>query len=125
MNYEDRVTKEYVENALAGAGPRIVVGSYVGSGAATRTISLGFTPRAVYVCRRDGLTVYPTSSGDECWGGFALTSLPSKTSNGNYTILEITATGFTVYHDGAVAGLGGKGLFANQSGKAYSYLAIG
>lgn len=36
MNFEDRVTKEYIENALAAAGGgncKIVTGTYVGNGA--------------------------------------------------------------------------------------------
>ena len=49
MNYEDRVTKEYIENAIANAGVKMVTGTYTGDGAAERTFSLGFTPRAVIV----------------------------------------------------------------------------
>ena len=41
MNYEDRVTKEYVEGALAGAGVRLLTGTYTGNGANSRTIDLG------------------------------------------------------------------------------------
>ena len=41
MNYEDRVTKEYVENALAGAGVRLLTGTYTGTGSNSRSIDLG------------------------------------------------------------------------------------
>ena len=50
MNYEDRVTKEYVEGLLAGM-PKIVFGSYVGTGEYgaehPTSITFDFTPKVV------------------------------------------------------------------------------
>ena len=84
MNYEDRITKSYLEDALANAGLKIVTGTYVGDGAASRVIELGFTPRAVFVCRGDGQThcaeyFSPTSY---C-GGLALPDNPIVASLGS------------------------------------------
>ena len=53
MNYEDRVTKEYLENAIANAGVKFETGSYVGNGqiGAEHPISLhfSFAPKIVWV----------------------------------------------------------------------------
>ena len=53
MNYEDRVTKEYVENAIA-AKCEVVCGLYVGDDAESQTIDLGFRPKAVLVSSGNG-----------------------------------------------------------------------
>ena len=52
MNYEDRVTKEYIENALA-AKCEVVTGTYVGN-SSTKTVTLGFRPKAVLIAELDG-----------------------------------------------------------------------
>ena len=54
MNYEDRVTKEYIEDALAGKC-RIVTGTYEGDNTDGRMIRLGFTPKLVIVVCNDHL----------------------------------------------------------------------
>ena len=46
MNYEDRVTKEYVEGLLAN-GAKIAYGSYVGDGGTSRTIVFPFPPKLI------------------------------------------------------------------------------
>ena len=60
MNYEDRITKSYLENALANAGVRIATGSYVGDGTYGKnnqtSVTLPFTPKLFMVC--DGNTRY-------------------------------------------------------------------
>ena len=56
MNYEDRVTKEYVEGLLAG-GVKIATGSYVGTGEYGAEhpshLSFPFAPKAVWVYSSD------------------------------------------------------------------------
>lgn len=69
----------------------IAVGSYTGNDESERTISLGFTPKAVYLCREDGATGY----SDKSLGGLALPNLPVKVSSG--AIVEIVANGIKVY----------------------------
>ena len=53
MNYEDRVTKEYVENALANAGLKIATGTYVGTGTCgaehPNSLTFDFVPKLVFV----------------------------------------------------------------------------
>ena len=48
MNYEDRVTKEYVEGLL-GAMPKIAAGSYVGTGEGGATITFPFVPKLLFL----------------------------------------------------------------------------
>ena len=53
MNYEDRVTKEYVENAIANAGPRFQTGTYVGTGTYGKenpmSLHFDFEPMVVFL----------------------------------------------------------------------------
>ena len=48
MNYEDRITKEYVEQQLAGYA-RVIAGTYLGDGTATRRIDLGVPLKAAII----------------------------------------------------------------------------
>ena len=54
MNYEDRVTKQYIEDAIANAGVKFAMGSYVGTGtygSSNRTsITFDFVPKVVMLC---------------------------------------------------------------------------
>ncbi|RHR10488.1 hypothetical protein DWX58_03570 [Pseudoflavonifractor sp. AF19-9AC] len=74
--------------------PVIVTGTYVGNGATSRFIDLGFTPRAVYVCNGHGYTY--SSAGNGYYGGLALQGQP--TTSNSYTILSIVDGGFQVYY---------------------------
>lgn len=55
----------------------IVVGSYKGDGAETRTISMGFTPKAVFLFTTDGYTNYSSTY----YGGLAITGSPVTRGN--------------------------------------------
>ena len=59
MNYEDRVTKSYLEDAIA-AKCEVVFGAYVGNDASEREITLGFRPKAVFF---SGSGQFNTSGG--------------------------------------------------------------
>ena len=50
MNYEDRVTKEYVEGLLSG-GVKIACGGYTGDGVLTKSITFPFEPMLVFIGR--------------------------------------------------------------------------
>ena len=117
MNYEDRVTKEYVENAIAGAGVKLVTGTYAGNNAATRFIDLGFTPKAVLVFTDSGLSATYLSSFPIVYGGLALPDHPSAT--GGAVVLALSTNGFTVYNNSAV-----DYVRSNRSGITYYYIAI-
>ena len=111
MNYEDRVTKSYLEGLI----PRIVSGSYAGDGAETRTISLGFTPKAVFVCNSMGVSY---SSG-YFQGGLAVTGHPVGDSS--RAVLSVVAGGFAVCY----AENGAAHYHTNRVNSVYHYLAIG
>ena len=115
MNFEDRVTKEYVEDALA-AKCEIVVGSYTGDGNATKNIDLGFRPKAVLVIENGGKVGYYSGS-QYTYGGLALPGKPVAIDG--YNALVISSTGFIVYkHSGYDY------IRINLSGSTYYYLAF-
>lgn len=96
MNYEDQVTKSYIENAIADAGAQIVTGTYVGdtptvSGITTHCITLGFRPRA--------LLIVGFGSQGECdftnSAAFVLPGHPCMMIGGVEAV-KITETGFEV-----------------------------
>ena len=84
-------------------------GSYMGDGESSKTISLGFTPRAVLVESIDGIRV----SGGMAYGGLALPDLPVNLTRPS---AEIVSGGFKVYQS-SYAGL-------NYNGAYYCYLAF-
>ncbi len=105
--------------ATASTVPKIAVGSYTGDSAASRSISVGFTPRAVYVCSEEGLAYSQNSSGYS-FGGLAISGKPAQHS-GNIAV-QIIANGFTVYQK-TVSSY--SAIQCNMSGMTYHYLAIG
>lgn len=86
----------------------IVSGYYVGNGEETRTITLGFTPIAVYVVQEYGYTFdgYPSYSPRSVYfyGGLAVTNSPCivppitySSTTFNHDMVTITTNGFIVY----------------------------
>ena len=77
--------------------PKMAIGTYTGSGAASRTISLGFTPKAVLVMTQDG----HTRSSNYIMGGLAVTGSPVKIVNGaeEFTAVTLVSNGFRVYYN--------------------------
>ena len=63
MNYEDRVTKEYVEGLLSG-GAKIATGSYVGTGqygsGHPNELTFDFTPKLVLLFCGVGASIWHT-----------------------------------------------------------------
>ena len=106
MNYEDRVTKEYVESAV-GDGLRLITGTYIGDGAMTRFIDLGVTPKIVCLWR-NGSVQYSESYFT---GGIAFWNQASR-------CIELSGTGFYVGQDSSVR----KG--SNTSESIYYYIAL-
>ena len=119
MNYEDRVTKEYIEDAIAGAGVKIAAGMYAGDGNDSQTISLGFTPKAVYVSYEGTLAAYRSNSDTLYYGGFAVTDHPvvAKNVTGNVTVLEIVSGGFCVHK--------AEKVYLNAKNYVFYYVALG
>ena len=90
-----------------------VLGTYTGDGAESRTISLGFTPKAVLVEDSGGMRV---ANGGSRHGGLALPDAPVL-SAGNNIALQIVTGGFKVgYLPGYVD--------TNTNGNLYRYLAF-
>ena len=90
QNYTDKPTLA-AWNELAQAAesiPQIVTGTYAGNNMDTRTITLGFQPKALLIFRANGCT----SNEKGAWGGLALPGYPVTTDAGNS--IEITSTGF-------------------------------
>ena len=88
----DAAIKAAYDAASAGA-IQIVTGTYDGDGARTRTISLGFTPKLVYVCDTWGKTYESFAY----YGGLAFTGHPIVSQFGD-SVVEIVDGGFQVAH---------------------------
>ena len=91
----------------------VVIGSYTGDGTETRTISLGFTPKAVLVEDASGMRV---ANGGSRHGGLALPNAPVL-SMGDNIALQVVTGGFEV---GCVPGY----VDTNTTDNLYRYLAF-
>ena len=106
---------EKIEAGLAGKA-EVVTGTYTGNGASSRTITLGFQPKALYLCSQGGLAGYLSGYYYVC-GGLALPGHPLvDQGNNNAVAVEITATGFQLYRDSYRQ--------VNENGWVYFYLAL-
>ena len=99
--------------------PKLAAGSYAGDGAASRTIRLGFAPKAVLVVCSDGTT---KASGD-VFGGLAVTGGPVTEEYNSQTVtaLELVSNGFRV----GKQNISYRRSATNDSGKTYHYIAFG
>lgn len=88
-----------------------VKGSYTGNGMTTRTIELGFTPSAVFVCKNDGIL----NDGTTIYGGLAVTGSPVVSSD-SINAVAIAENGFTVARNA--------GVNTNMSVTTYNYVAF-
>ena len=101
----------------------IVFGSYTGNNNDNRTITLSFTPKAVYLCNELGQTY----NNAHHYGGLALEGKPARGSSsvtGAVDLITIVDHGFAV-RNGNVQSGSGTYLSANLSGTTYHYLALG
>ena len=104
---------------LAETVPKLVAGSYTGDGAATQTITLGFTPKVVLVFSRRGYTTAPGLSNIlRYYGGLAVTDGPAI-SGRSITVVAIQTNGFQVTEDAD------NYVEANETDEQYYYLALG
>ena len=88
-------------------------GSYAGNGAASRTISLGFTPKAVLILQ-NGILVNGSAGS---FGALTVTGRTAQRENGS-SVAAVVTNGFTVYQSSD------NDVFLNQSGTTYYYLAL-
>ena len=111
---------------LAAAALKLAVGTYTGDGAASRVISVGFTPKAVLVCTQSGLM----QGSSYVYGGLALTGQPVcyRYKRGmaypeeSYNAVELTAEGFQVCET-KISDYAG--VYCNSVDTTYHYFAIG
>ena len=106
--------------------PKLAAGSYAGDGAASRTIRLGFTPKAVLVITDRGRIQYNYSSSSYyTYGGLAVTGSPATGSYGD-PIVTIQSGGFQVaditMQDSSHVNHYTHG---NHNGQTYHYIALG
>ena len=108
--------------AVASTIPKIVVGSYTGNGAQSRTISVGFTPKAVFVNTSYG-AAYTLHSNHFYYGGLAVQGKPLKWDSSDYpmSFLSIVDGGFSVTFQSAY----GHNSMTNAPDVELYYLAIG
>ena len=127
MNFEDRVTKEYVEGLLAEM-PKLVIGTYTGNGTTadgggvyTQTITLGFRPSVLLIVGIVDGSYSALCSNFVDNAALVLPDIPAIIP-GMVTGAEITAAGFTVkgYYN---AGAWMKPSL-NDAGSTFIYLAL-
>ena len=115
MNYEDRVTKEYVEDAIANAGPKFAMGSYVGTGTHglnNRTsVTFDFVPKMVFV------TVKSTITNKFFFWFTGVTSVQARDANSGMAC-SLTEQTLSWYSNNSAAEQ------YNSSGTIYNWLAI-
>ena len=119
-------TLEELASALSVSleGVKVAVGWYNGGSTgqtASKTISLDFTPKAVLVFHRSGVTSEYTGSQTTIYGGLAVTGAAAS-ENGNDFII-ISNNGFIVKNYGTASA--GTYVRANYNGEQYCYIAIG
>lgn len=103
--------KQYVDEQVGSS--RVVMGTYIGDGAPSQTIQLGFTPKAVLVCQNGILSRGYQNHYAE---GLALDGYPA--AEGNSNVVSVVEGGFQVF-DGTKANYNGRTNVASQK---YYYL---
>lgn len=119
-----------IANLAATLEGKIVTGTYTGNGAASRTISLGFKPKMVFltgIVANYGIPYIAQDSGDNMHFATITPDYPFKFTYSGKTInvAEIVSDGFKVYSGGSIDYSGGAWTSnANDKNKIYSYIAI-
>lgn len=101
-----------IANLTASLEGKIITGTYTGNGAASRTISLGFTPKFVLLLAGADLG----DSNDSWFGGLAVTNSDSYKAFTKTPTVTLVANGFAVYYDLNAS------IFTNQRNVTYNYI---
>ena len=110
----------------AAAIPSILTGTYTGDGEEVRTISLPFSPRAVFVCTQWGETSYYSPGCYYGYGGLALAGKPARIVYGgggsvsSADFITITVSGFQV----VCQEQSGIKAYSNVRNEVYHYIAL-
>ena len=124
---QEKAAREEAVAAVAATVLKVATGTYTGDGAASRTITLSFTPKAVLLCTISGV-MYVSSGSGYVYGGLALEGHPvlKATSDGatvtNHTALEIVNNGFRAYCTQLTEY---SAIRCNYNGSIYHYIAVG
>ena len=99
---------------------QIAAGAYTGDGAASRLISLPFSPKAVYLCDKRGRT-YASGANLAAYyyGGLAVTGNPATA--GETALVTLEAGGFRVVHKSS----NGNYYASNEKNTVFHYLSLG
>ena len=92
-----------------------VFGTYTGSGTASRTISLGFTPKAVLLLHKTGKAALTY----DYYGGLVLQGSPLQL-DAERMIADIVSGGFRVYYKALSNG----SICCNKSSEVFYYVAF-
>lgn len=107
---------------------KVVAGYYTGDGSESRFITLGFTPKAVYVVQNYGYPFggYPTynPSQNYFYGGLAVTGSPAITSVTKVNMVNISTNGFYVYVNNALHNSSTYGANTNEANIIFNYVAF-
>ena len=100
---------------------KLTFGSYVGNDEASRTISLGFTPKAVLVFTSFGATYDGLEYSSSHYGGLASMDHPIQSKSSSKLVLQVVPNGFSVAYESA--GTGDR-ILSNEMGVTYYYIAF-
>ena len=95
----------------------IKIGTYVGTGASSYTVSLEFSPRLVLVYKVDA----PLT---EQSGSFTKINMSLATGSGSSSGMELDGPDVTVYHSATSPTVGTVWYNLNDNGSTYVYLAV-
>lgn len=102
---------------------KIVTGVYTGDSAASRTISLDFTPDIVIVFGKSGISSFLTpDNGYRGCGGMAFKDYPCAV--GSIKTIEIVTNGFNVAYTAPNGDSTANVPMTNENGAVYYYMAI-
>ena len=120
---DDRIMRTDFNNAFAAidaalaATPHVAAGTYTGNGQASRVISLGFTPKAVFVTEKCGL---PSITNSYQYGGLAVPGGPAlHDGDAAKPVVKVVDGGFQCFYNQST------GVQSNVSSATYYYFALG
>lgn len=96
-----------LNSTISNSKTKIAIGSYIGNGASTRTIDIGFTPVFIIVAKYG----YVFDDGSDIGGGITVTNIPAFNN-----AISITENGFIVVEESYKA--------LNHNGTSYTYMGI-
>jgi len=109
------------EKAWLGAPYQI--GGYIGNGAATQAVSLGFAPQAVFVMASQLPPVHPNYTGTQTLVYFGMAMRTGSSSASGSMGIEMTGGGFQL-RSGTAFNYGASVPRLNESGTSYLYFAM-